>query len=126
MTDKDEIRRLNGRIESMRFQIKQLNDYKEENIGTVDDISSIKILEYFKNKDEDYIIVGELEEGYFEDNIEVKLMMDDEEKGTAVLEDLTSRYTNYTIDKASINDKVYIKIENINEAQLKLINYIRK
>ena len=53
-------------------------------------------------------------------------MMDDEEKGTAVLEDLTSRYTNYTIDKASINDKVYIKIENINEAQLKLINYIRK
>ena len=32
MTDKDEIRRLNGRIESMRFQIKQLNDYKEENI----------------------------------------------------------------------------------------------
>lgn len=32
MTDKDEIRRLNGRIESMRYQIKQLNDYKEENI----------------------------------------------------------------------------------------------
>ena len=33
MTDKDEIRSLNTRINSLKFQIKQMNDYKEENIS---------------------------------------------------------------------------------------------
>ena len=31
MTDKDEIRSLNTKINSLKFQIKQMNDYKEEN-----------------------------------------------------------------------------------------------
>ena len=33
MTDKDEIRSLNTRINSLKFQIKQMNDFKDENIS---------------------------------------------------------------------------------------------
>ena len=101
-------------------------DYKEESLITEEDESSIKILEYFMNKDDEWIIVGELETGFFEDGIEVKLMQDDEEKGVGVLQDETNRYSNYSIDRSMVKDKVFIKIDNINEAQLKLINYIRK
>ena len=42
MTDKDEIRSLNTRINSLKFQIKQMNDFKDENISIKHGLEKIR------------------------------------------------------------------------------------
>ena len=42
MTDKDEIRSLNTRINSLKFQLKQMNDFKDENISIKHGLEKIR------------------------------------------------------------------------------------
>jgi hypothetical protein len=55
MKQNDEIRRLNGRIDSLNYQIKQLNDYKEENIRIKEGLKKSIDEIYQINKEKDKI-----------------------------------------------------------------------
>ena len=55
MNPKDEIRRLNSRIDSLNYQIKQLNDYKEENIRIKEGLKKSVDEIYQINKEKDKI-----------------------------------------------------------------------
>jgi len=55
MNPKDEIRRLNSRIDSLNYQIKQLNDYKEENKRIKEGLSKSVDEIYQINKEKDKI-----------------------------------------------------------------------
>ena len=100
-------------------------DYnKEEN--NISKTSNIKVLEYFKNNNSEYIIVGNIESGYFTNNEEIGLYQDEELILKTTFIDETNRYTNSKIEDSNIGDKVFIKVNDISEEQLKLINNIRK
>lgn len=58
MTQNDEIRRLNARIDSLTFQIKQMNDFKEENIRIKQGLKKSTDEIYQINKEKDKIEQG--------------------------------------------------------------------
>ena len=55
MRDKDEIRSLNTKINSLKYQIRQMTDYKEENIFIKDGLKKIK--EDIENVNKENIVI---------------------------------------------------------------------
>ncbi len=85
----------------------------------------ISILEYFKNSNNELILVGKLEQGKILNGMDIELYQNEELIKKTILIDETNKYSNKTLDKIKKGDKVYIKINDIEENVLKNITKIK-
>ena len=109
MTDKDEIRSLNTRINSLKFQIKQMNDFKDENISIKHGLEKIRE-DITKIENEKRKIQNEISPVF---NVFKKL--------------IAVNHTKYSNISASYNNDLLARMERIiNISRIKYIKWKKK
>lgn len=91
----------------------------------VDNNAVINVLDYIKNKDNELILIGNLAQGNLFNGMKIELYQNEEMIKETTLIDETNKYTNKSIEDVKIGEKVYIKVNDIEENMLKNITKIK-